>query len=120
MSRKVLIVDDEEIISKNLKEIIEMRDCQAFMALTTPEAWEIFQKEKPDVCIIDINMAYSPYNGIELLRKIREVDKKIKCVILTCIDARERGEEAKKFGIQGYYEKPLGSNFNEFIDNVVG
>jgi len=117
--KKVLIVDDEKDISKNLKEIIEMEGCESFTALTTPEAWDIFQREKPDVCVIDIHMAYSPYNGIELLRKIREVNKKVKCIILTCVDAGERGEEAKKIGVQGYYEKPLGDKFDEFVGKVI-
>lgn len=116
--KKVLVVDDEETISRNLKEMLEMRDCEAFMALDTVTAWELFQKEQSQVCIIDIHMFRSPFDGVELLRKIRQIDQKVKCVILSCVDEKQRRDEINALGVTAYYEKPLGIDLLTLINKV--
>lgn len=117
---KILVVDEEKSITENFKEILETEGCEAFGALTTPEAWEIFQRERPDTCVIEIIMGNSPYNGLELLRKIRQIDKKARCFILTS-GLFDKREEAEEIGIEGYYEKCLGGDdYDKFIKKLTG
>ena len=117
--KKVLIVDDEEDICEAMKEILERKGCEVIAVLDTAEALEIFKKEKPQSCIIDIHMPYSPFDGVELLRKIREINKDVQCVMLTCVEEAKRGDEVKALGVEAYFEKPLDSGqFDELIEKV--
>src|SRR4030042_4991433 len=114
VKKKVLIVDDEAEICDAMKEILERKGCEVIAVVDTAEAWEIFKKERPQSCIIDIHMPYSPFDGVELLRKIREIDKEVKCFMLTCVEESKRGAETKALGVSGYFEKPLdGAQFDD-------
>ena len=104
--KKVLIVDDEEGICDFMKDMFERKSCQAFISLDTEEALDIFKREKPHVCIIDVHMPFSKFDGVELLRKIREIDKEAKCVIISRIDDSNKVEEAKSLGVYKYIFKP--------------
>ena len=104
--RKVLIVDDEPDICKFLKAMLEKKRCQVFAALKAEEAWELFQKERPQACALDIHLSYSDYNGVELLKKIRTMDKTTLCLMFTRDDDDKTLAEAKAWGVDGIYIKP--------------
>jgi len=117
--KKILIVDDEEDISFSLKEIIENKGCEVFATVKNEDAWEIFQKERPEVCLLDIHMPFSGFDGIELLRRIRAIDKNVKCLFLTRIEDNETKETARALGVNEYFEKPLdGEEFDKLIEYV--
>jgi len=117
--KKILIVDDEEDISFSLKEILETKGCDVYATVNSSEAWELFQRERPQVCLLDIHMPYSEFDGIELLRKIRSMDKEVKCLFLTRIEDDDTKEVARTLGVNEYFEKPLdGEEFDRLIDYV--
>lgn len=120
--RKILIVDDEPEITDSLKSILERKGCQVFTAAKSEEAWEIFQKEKPHACTIDINLPFSNYDGVELLKKIKQADKSVICVMLTCIYAAEdKGKLALDLGADAFKEKPLArKELLQLIDLLMG
>ena len=115
--RKVLIVDDEEDISFSLKEIFENKGCHVFATTKNEEAWQIFQQERPSVCFLDIHMPFSEFDGIELLRRIRGLDKEVKCLFLTRIEDQETKNKAHELGVDEYFEKPLdGDQFDRLVE----
>ncbi|MCM8787474.1 MAG: response regulator [Candidatus Omnitrophica bacterium] len=105
--KKVLIVEDELDILEVMCKMCEIKNCLVFKATNAQDAWQIFQREKPDAVSIDILLAPSEFDGLELLRKIREIDKSILCVLVTRIDEKEKIEEAKKLGADSIFIKPL-------------
>ena len=117
--KKILIVDDEEDITYSLKEIIENKGCEVFATVRNEEAWDIFKRERPEVCLLDIHMPFSEFDGIELLRRIRSIDKNVQCLFLTRIEDKETKETAKALGVNEYFEKPLdGEEFDKLIEYV--
>ena len=70
---KILIVDDEPIILNSLKDMIlhsEYSDFTIFTADNAMDAYELLQKESPQIMLCDIQMPCE--NGIDLLKKIYE------------------------------------------------
>ena len=116
--KKVLVVDDEEGICEFMQDLLERKGCQVFTALDTAQALEIFNKERPGACVLDVHMPYSKFDGVELLRRIREVDKDVLCIMLSRIDSAQKVEEAKKLGVEKYYFKPLVEGLNQLIEEI--
>lgn len=106
---KILVVDDEEDITHFTAKILEYDGFKAFKALDGAQALEIFEKERPPICLIDVHLGYSKIDGMEVLRKIKQMDKNIECIMITRITDKDTIEEAKKLGVKEYLLKPLAS-----------
>lgn len=106
---KILVVDDEEDITHFTAKILEYDGFKAFKALDGAQALEIFEKERPQICIIDVHLGYSKIDGMEVLRKIKQTDKNTECIMITRITDKDTIEEAKKLGVKEYLLKPLAS-----------
>ncbi len=117
---KFMVVDDEADICEYVKEVIEKKGGIGFSTTDGREALEIWERERPDVNVIDIHMPYSSLDGLELLAKIREKDSDSVCVILTCMDDEETIRRAKALGANHYITKPIGlRELEEVLDNIL-
>ena len=72
MSKKILIVDDSEIVLRLHSYILEEAGLECVTATNGFAAMEILLREPVDLVITDINMPRM--NGYELTRKIRETE----------------------------------------------
>ena len=105
--KKILIVDGDKTASSNLKEILEKEGYLLFTAADSPEAMDLFEQNKPDICIIDISLPSPEVSGLALLKKIKEKDITTRCIILTSVDDRIKRQLAKTFGADAYFTKPM-------------
>src|SRR3990167_3435891 len=113
---KLLVVDDEEGIVHFTKKIYEHKGFIAFGATDGVTAVEIFQKERPQINLIDVHMPYSPIDGIETLKRIKEIDKNAICIMVTRITEKDKVDAAKRLGASAYVLKPLEL---EELDKVI-
>lgn len=105
---KLLVVDDEEGIVDFVKRIYSRKGFITFGATDGITAVEIFQKERPQINLIDIHMPFSPIDGVETLRRIKEIDKDAVCIMVTRITEKNAVEQSKNLGASAYILKPLG------------
>ena len=106
-SLKLLVVDDEPGIVDFVKKIYQRKGFTTFGATDGVSAVEIFEKERPNISLIDIHMPYSPIDGVETLKKIRELDSNACCIMVTRITEKEKVERSKQLGAAAYILKPL-------------
>lgn len=80
---KVGIVDDHLLFAEGISNIISSKpDMELkFVACSVPEMFEKLQQEKIHLLLLDINLP--PYNGIELLKQLKQDYKEIKIMILS-------------------------------------
>jgi DNA-binding response OmpR family regulator len=104
---KVLIVEDEEDILRETKEILEKRGYRVFAASNSDIALPIVQKEKPDIYVLDVHMPKSRLDGIGILEEVRKTDTRAYCIMLSRIDEADKVEAAKKLGANRYVLKPI-------------
>ena len=72
MPPKVLIIEDEALIATNLEIILEQAGCAVIgWATDASEAWEIAQRHRPQVAIVDIQLRNGD-DGIELASKLQK------------------------------------------------
>jgi DNA-binding response OmpR family regulator len=104
---KLLIVDDEADVREFAANFFRKRKIKCFTASGGEEAIKLVEKEKLNLILLDIKM--EGIDGIETLRRIREVDKKIKVIMVTGKKPEEEGafQKCKELGASDYIHKPL-------------
>lgn len=108
-SIKVLVLDDEEGISDFMRRILELKGYTAFMETDGIGAVNFFRNERPDITLIDIDLGYCEIDGVEVLRRIKELDKDAVCIMVTRITEQNAVNKAKELGAMHYLLKPLDS-----------
>ncbi|KDR96115.1 two component transcriptional regulator, LuxR family [Peptoclostridium litorale DSM 5388] len=115
----VMIVDDHSLMREGLAKILELEENITVLdtASDGQQAIEKFKRGSYDVILLDISMPNM--NGIETLRKIRDMDSSVKIIMLTVYDAREYLIETLNLGANGYMLKDSdSSSLVSAIENV--
>ncbi|MBE9536391.1 MAG: response regulator [Proteobacteria bacterium] len=79
--KKILVVDDEENIRFLYKEELGDEGYEVVLASSGKEALELLEANKPDLITLDIKMP--EMDGIETLKKIKEIDKGMPVILCT-------------------------------------
>jgi len=100
----ILVVDDEESVIESFKLILEDK-YNLITATSGKEALEKFEKENVNLVILDILIP--DMNGIEILRKLKEMNPNIDIVIVTAVKTVKTAVESIKLGAYDYITKPF-------------
>ncbi|MBF0387258.1 MAG: response regulator [Candidatus Omnitrophica bacterium] len=111
---KIMVVDDEEMLRDRLKSLLELDDYEVVTADSGLHGLETYQKETPDIIVSDIRMP--GMDGIEFLKKIKELKTDVEVIMLTGHGGLESAIEAMKIGAFDYMNKPV--NFDELSVNI--
>ena len=120
---KVLIVEDVEGIVVYMHKMLVLKGYKTFTALDGPKAVEIFEKERPQISILDVHLTYSPIDGVEVLEKIKAIDEAAVCIMVTRITDEAKIQKAKELGAAHYLLKPIDTKdmvsiVNEAADGI--
>ncbi len=114
---KVMIIDDEPIIRKGLRNIIDWRqyDCEICAeAADGEEGAELIKSLRPDIVFTDIKMP--EVDGLSMIKEIKDNVNDSKIIILTGYRDFDYAQEAIKLGAFDFILKP--SKIEELIDVV--
>lgn len=102
----VLIVDDTLFMRASIKQMLEANGHSvAGEASNGVEAIERFAAVKPDVILMDITMP--DMDGLEALRRIKEIDPSAKVVMCTAMGQQAMVAKAVELGAQQFIVKPF-------------
>jgi DNA-binding NtrC family response regulator len=101
----ILIVDDETVVRDSLGKWFEEEGYNVETATTARDALLKLPGQRWDVALVDIKMP--GMDGLELQRKIREVDPEILIIIMTGYASVETAVQALKDGAYDYITKPF-------------
>lgn len=104
----VLIVDDHEIVRYGISRYLSSSKDVKIVAEASSgeECLDIFDKTKPDVCLLDISMPGK--SGIETAKKIRENSDDTKILILSMHIDKQLLDGVMEAGVNGYLLKSTG------------
>jgi two-component system response regulator AtoC len=77
----ILVAEDEDSIRRILSRIFQKKGFKVVSARDGREAYRLYQREKPDLLLSDINMP--DMTGLELLGMIREKDKELPTIFVS-------------------------------------
>ncbi len=102
---KILIVDDDESIVKNLKQILEELGHIVDVAYTGMEALEKVKQNKYEVALIDLLLP--DIDGIQVLIEVNNISPTTAIIIITAFGTIPNAVEAIKRGASNYITKPF-------------
>lgn len=102
---KLLIVDDEPSILHFFRRAFSEPGIELLTAATADEGLRIVRSEAPDVIVLDVNLAGQ--SGLDLFRKIQDVDSRIPVIFITGHGTTATAIEAMQLGAYEYLLKPL-------------
>lgn len=81
MSKRILVIDDEEAVRKSF--ILALEDCgyEVDTAASGQEGLRLLKKDGANLVLLDLKMP--GMNGVETLREIRKIDPKVPVYIVT-------------------------------------
>lgn len=106
--KKILAVDDTVIVLTRISDTLR-NDYEVVTVNSGIRALKYLQQEKPDLILLDIQMATK--DGIETLREIRAMKDRsdIPVIMLTGMEDKATVLESAKLGIRDYILKPFSS-----------
>jgi DNA-binding NarL/FixJ family response regulator len=110
MRASVLIVDDHALLRTGVANIINHEPDLVVVAegANGLEAVAAFERYRPDVTLLDLRMPVM--EGVEAVRRIRDIDPHARVVVLTTYDADEDIARALKAGAKAYILKDIAAD----------
>ena len=103
--KKILIAEDEKVMRQMLADYLENFDYELFLAEDGAIAWDLWNNNKCDLLISDINMPNM--NGLELLKNIKSKDIDFPVIIITGVNVENAEGLALEGGADAFLTKPF-------------
>jgi DNA-binding response OmpR family regulator len=102
---KVLLAEDDRDFGTILSQYVTINGFDVLLARDGREAWELFSREKPDICVLDVMMP--EMDGFTLGEKIKEAQPDMPLLFLTAKSLKEDIVRGLKIGADDYITKPF-------------
>jgi DNA-binding NarL/FixJ family response regulator len=108
MKKRILLVEDDDLLRLGLKTIIETKNEYSVETDTASgkQAIRLFDSNRPDIVLLDLLLP--DISGIDVLRHIKRVAPEIPVVVLTSQEENELLFEALEWGANSYVLKGAG------------
>jgi DNA-binding NtrC family response regulator len=102
---RILVVDDEEIVLRSCRKILEGGGHDVLTVLSGQGAFDLLEKEPIDIVITDMKMP--GIGGIQVLEKVKEKYPDIAVIMITGYSTVQSAVQAMKLGAFDYIPKPF-------------
>lgn len=111
---RILLVEDDLILSETLVELLEFEGYDVSLAGSGNEALELSSKGEFELFILDVNIP--DFNGFELLEMLRDADNLTPALFLTSMNDIKSLSRGFELGAEDYIKKPF--DFDELIVRI--
>jgi len=116
---KVLLIDDEKDILDSLSSILKEEGFDVLKAASGGEGLSMFEREKPDVVLLDVWMP--DMDGLQILKRMKKKDSSAIVIVISGHGTISTAVEAVKLGAYDFLEKPLSiDKVLEVIERSLG
>jgi signal transduction histidine kinase len=105
--RQILMVEDDPTTIEYMKEIIEPTGANLIVEETGEEGYKAY-KENSSLDLILMDLRLSDINGMDIIKRIRKEDNKMKIIAQTAHAMGEDREKCLAAGANDYIAKPIG------------
>ncbi len=116
---KLLLVEDDDMLGFIIKEGMELiGEYEVLWVTNGQKALDVLNDFQPDIIVSDIEMPVM--SGLELVRRVREMDQTIPVILETGVSSSKTVLEAYSLGIDNYIKKPfLPDELDAYIQGLL-
>lgn len=116
MTKKVLIVEDNELNMKLFHDLLEAHGIDTAQTSNGHEVLDLARAEKPDLILMDIQLP--EISGLDITKNLKNDDelKSIPVIAVTAFAMKGDEEKIRQGGCEDYISKPI--SVNDFIDVI--
>lgn len=112
-----MVVEDEGVANELLSSTFKNFFSEVSSAFNGKEALEMFESLRPDIVFVDIVMP--EMDGIELARKLREIDPNQIIIVISASNDIQKISESIEIGVNSFIQKPIDTKkIIELLSNV--
>ena len=120
MSRKILIVEDNDLNMKLFHDLLEVHGYETVQTKDGREVPQLAKEHRPDLILMDIQLP--EVSGLEVTKWIKEDDdlKSIPVIAVTAFAMKGDEEKIREGGCEAYIAKPISvTNFLETVQRFL-
>jgi len=106
--KKILVVEDDPINQMILSDFLAANGYTTIAAATGPEGIERFDRDAPDLCLVDVQLPRK--NGFECVREMKSRGKNVPILLMSAVyNDRDQSNRTVQLGTlaDGYLSKPF-------------
>ena len=111
--KSILIIEDDPLVRKTVTSQLSRRGFDVAAAETGEGGVRSFAESPPDLVLLDVRLP--DLDGLEVLRRIKEKDRRAIILVMTAFDDMKTTVEAVKLGAYEYLVKPLNAAELELV-----
>jgi two-component system response regulator AtoC len=105
--KSILIIEDDPLVRKTLASQLGKKGFEIIAAENGEDGVRSFAERCPDLVLLDVRLP--DIDGLEVLRKIKEKNRRAIILVMTAFDDMKTTVEAIKLGAYEYLVKPLNT-----------
>ncbi|MDD2998206.1 MAG: sigma-54 dependent transcriptional regulator [Candidatus Riflebacteria bacterium] len=102
---KILVVDDEHSVRWAFEKALQKAGYEVMLAENGIKGLKLYESFKPDIIFVDIRMP--EMDGLQVLKRIREIDPEAQVIVMTAYTDMETTVTAMKLGAYDFLSKPF-------------
>lgn len=102
---KILVIDDEEIITSLFKRFLPRNGYEFYSASNGPDGLKVIAQVRPDLVFLDLKMP--GMDGMEVLKKAKDIDRDLPIILLTGHGNLDSAIQSVRLGAYDFMQKPI-------------
>lgn len=115
MKQRILVIDDDELVTTSLKRALSQSGYNVYIASSGKSGLKVIEEHEPDMVLLDIFLG--DLNGMEVLKKIQSLNPDLPVVMITGFADVQTAVSAIKMGAIDFILKPINLDQLELIIN---
>jgi len=103
----ILIVDDEEMIRRTVKTILERTGYEVMVAENGEKGVALFEKHHREIKVVLLDMVMPQMSGEEAFMKMKKIDSKLNVLLVSGFKQDDRVNRIMELGVKGFIQKPF-------------
>lgn len=119
--RRIVVVDDHPVVIEGWRSIVEARvHCEVIPVVSALEGWKIWRTRRPDLMVIDLQLADNKTAGIKLIDRLRLLDPTLPILVFSMHRSPVLARRALHAGANGVLNKDApASEIMTALDEVL-
>lgn len=105
--KRVLVVDDEEVVRNVLVRMLKAFGYESTTACDGQQAVQLFHEGMPDFCAVLLDLTMPELDGAETFREIHRLQPELPVVLMSGYSEQEAVEKFGAEGLAGFLQKPF-------------